>query len=654
MGLKNDNKKFLKLAVLSLAFLGCFLFLGVGEAQAINLLPESVSTAITDTITGTLTGGGNFLLGGINLILYGIYTMVLALFSVSMWLLDLVISPQFFSAIFFSEVAREGINTAWSFVRDLFNLFFILIIVLIGLSVILGVGKFNNKAMLVKVAFGAMLINFSKPITLFVIDLSQIFMNFFAEAITQMQFAAQLSHIIDFKKIALISMDGSALSSNTAYMVTIMIVIVMIVIMTVMIFYLAISLIVRMVAFWILIVLSPLAMFGVATEGTFFGGSWKNDWFQKLSSWCFYGPTLLFFLWLTIILISALAGAMEASENVFESVVNVEELRTDSALSNFFVTLGGMLIPYIAALYLLFFGYDRAKKVSDGMATEILNKGSKRLSDLGAKARKAAYQATLPGTRQAIKEGAIDRIERKGQEGDWVARRLTKKGREDVQAEKTAAWKKRFGDGGDAQRDYNQGKAQEKIKGWRDNPPSDEDLGKMFNSKKPEEALAATLYMSQNNRLGFDGDNNNLYSKAMENLKGYSGLQEKITKETKRENLGAFIDHQTKPLFEANSDMFSGFSPGTDEWEEALEASGVGAARKEVFDKNLRGNLGNIFKKQNKNLYEQDGVIDYLYEKNQGKDIGTRRKFADNIKNTEIEEFIAASGDKGEVLLARD
>lgn len=615
---REKNKKFLLLTTLML--LGCFLVVDFASAD----------TSVLDVFKSGGSFAGELILKGTNLILYAILKLVFLLLAGSMWLLNVMISPEIFGAVFFSEVAREGIDTAWSFVRDFFNLFFILIIVLIGLSTILGVGKFKDRTMLVRVAFAAMLINFSKAITLFVIDASQVFMNFFAESIENMDYASQIQNLINFQSL----ITFSDLGDDFVFFVAIVAVIIMTLIMAVMLFYLAISLIIRMIAFWVLIILSPLAMFGMAMEGTKIGAL-KNDWFENLTKWSFYGPILLFFIWLSIILISAISGATQQAMSGLSGLSPNSHLETNAGgLSTFIVKLCGLLIPYITAIYLLFYGYDKAMKSSTGMASTILTAGNKKISEWGDKA-KNVYRVPIKNTKEMVGEGVKTRVDNYDGLGSFAARRLTKKGRADIQAKRIAKANKIIGgDDGEALKDYNQGKAQEILKSWKDSPPPASDLNGAFESKDEVKKLAATLYKSQNNQLGINKEGVNEYEKATENLKGYSGLQEKIERETKKENLGAVIDYDIKKEMEA----------GLSEEE----------ARRKVFDKRLQGNFMDVIKNQNVDLYKQPGALEHLYKKHKDKERETKRKWGENIKNSEVEKYILREFSDGADLLGRN
>lgn len=639
-----SRKTFLNLKsflLLALIFGGCFLLFG--ESLAKEGFDGTKDFKGIKTEKGLFNFVGNIFFEGILGILYGLFKFVWMFFAMAMWLLDVVISPEIFNQVFFSPAAINGINTAWSFVRDFFNLFFILVVVLIGLSVILGVSKFKDKAMLVKVALAAMLINFSKAITLFFIDMSQIFMRFFAEALGG-ELTVKFLDLVRFGDLV----GESELKDNLAYLVTIICVIIMTTIMAVMIFYLAVSLVIRMIAFWVLIILSPLAFFGIAMEGTKLGAL-KDDWVKNLISWCFYGPILLFFIWLALILVATIGSAVQLEATSFSP----ETMDSGTGgLGKFVVKLCSMLIPYITAIYLLFYGYDKAKSASTGAAASILKTGSTKISQINGIAKRKGYGASFiaPKTRKGAQEGFKSRFE-----SSPTLKRFTKKGQEDAQNKTTAKWKDRItGEGtenwkgrvvgeGNATRDYNTNKAFEQVKKWKDNPPSNNDLKTAFAGDDEIKKIAATLYKSQNNKFSKNEQGENEYEIAMQRLEdgGYENLKDKVTQETKKENLGLVVDYQIKNMIRNRK---------KDEEGNLLSEDQI---RQRVFDENLKGNLSQIFKKQNKDLYKQEGVIEYLNEKHADKDPATKRKFAENIKSSDIEEFIMKHSFEGVNLLGR-
>lgn len=633
-----------------LVFFGLLFFFCVFFGGNVLAYDASINYNLDDNFEVGSTVG-SFLLEGANFILYGILKLSLILLSGSMWLLDVMISPKIYNEVFLSSVAIAGINTAWSFVRDFFNLFFILIILLIGISTILGVSKFKDKSILVQTVFAAILINFSKPLTLIVIDTSQIFMRFFADALTKIEFATQIQKTVNFQKV----LSGSGLGDNFTYFVIIVSVIIMTLIMAVMLFYLAMSLVVRMVAFWVLIILSPMAVFGYALEGTGGLGSLKSDWLSKLISWAFYGPILLFFLWLAVILVTTINSAVSAGISGFSSLSS-SQLSVEGGLSDYVVKLFGIIIPYITAIYLLFYGYEQSQKMAPAMAKKILDKGEARINGWRDKAKGAAYQLTLPGTREAAKAGLVSAVERKGDEKGamaWVAKRLTKSGRADVQAKKTAQFKNAFGDKGDALRDYNRSKAQETLKKWKDGKaPSEEELNELFSKGD----IAATLFKSQENKIKSVED----YTKAMETLEGDNSLKERVERETKKENLGAVVDYKInediKKAKETGGSLH-GLNENSSEYKNKIDEIKTQKNQEEINKKGLK----DIFKNQNKGFYIEknkqgkevikDSVLEALYQKALNyPDKLDRRKMAIEIKDTEVINLLRSeSGEMGEM-----
>ena len=97
--------------------------------------------------------------------------------------LILYVSAQFFNAMInigidsALTISSVFIPMAWAVVRDLSNIFFILILLYIAIQTILGIGH-ETKKMIAKVVIIALLINFSMFFTKVVIDSSNIFPNF--------------------------------------------------------------------------------------------------------------------------------------------------------------------------------------------------------------------------------------------------------------------------------------------------------------------------------------------------------------------------------------------------------------------------------------------------------------------------------------------
>lgn len=101
---------------------------------------------------------------------YLLYVVPAFLLGVVAYFFNILISITLSSTMFKSVF----ISNAWAVVRDLSNIFFILILLYIAIQIILGLGGTNVKKMITKVIIIALLINFSMFFTEVVIDSSNI------------------------------------------------------------------------------------------------------------------------------------------------------------------------------------------------------------------------------------------------------------------------------------------------------------------------------------------------------------------------------------------------------------------------------------------------------------------------------------------------
>ncbi|MBI2003083.1 hypothetical protein HYT45_00820 [Candidatus Uhrbacteria bacterium] len=204
----------------------------------------------------------------------------------------------------------------WAIVRDLSNMFFILILLYIAFATILGVSGMDWKQRLPKLLIFAILINFTRVIAGLAIDFGQVimitFVNGFKDAaggnfaellgIKDMlevsvpgglQQAQQIATgnvggaAIDFLQV-IGGMIGAALFATVALIVIIAITLV---------------LVYRMVMLWIYVVLSPLAfILGAFPQGE----SYYAQWWKQFTSAIAVGPLLAFFLWLSLLSVGSI------------------------------------------------------------------------------------------------------------------------------------------------------------------------------------------------------------------------------------------------------------------------------------------------------------------------------------------------------------
>lgn len=270
---------------------------------AVPLITVWAQFGRAETITGKVANvASKIAFGGPLLIIAGlvsVYVNLLGLLSLQMIHLFLKL------ASFNDFINFDPVVIGWTIVRDVVNMSFVVILLLIAISTILNIEAYSYRRLLPRLVLMAVLINFSRTIAGLLIDAGQVVMLTFVNAFSAAaggNFVSAL-HINDLLAIGLdgiFSTDvtiptilGSYILAAVAITVTFM---VMLVFVGVLIF--------RVLALWFLIVLSPLAFaLGAWPSGSVskYYGQWWDEFTKNIIC-----PTVLsFFLWLALMMMSA-------------------------------------------------------------------------------------------------------------------------------------------------------------------------------------------------------------------------------------------------------------------------------------------------------------------------------------------------------------
>lgn len=376
-----EKKKIVKIkkpifVVLSILFLFCFCFLKTTPVKAYswqeklqegfgrvlpNLpggLPVKVGMTAAKAAEDAPALIAKFILVPINKIFAFILNNSINLFSFA-------INPDLAEKIFFSSESKKTIREGWTLVRDFLNMFYLLILIFLAIATILRVNRFSDKKLFIFVLFSAFLINFSLPITLVVVDASNLAMSFLFNSTCRVWGEQNNNNNYCSKKIAIGILskakfneiiNNKAAGENTVPLLFLETMFLMLA--AIFFFFLAITLIIRYLAFWILLILSPFAIFSFAWPSkSGIGAAW-GEWSKKLIHYAAFGPVMLFFIFLTNYLLRVLGEANFTA-------VEIEGLITH------FISAG-------AVLYLLFYGYSLSKSIASGAGdavTKVLDKG---------------------------------------------------------------------------------------------------------------------------------------------------------------------------------------------------------------------------------------------------------------------------------------
>lgn len=228
-----------------------------------------------------------------NIISYALDVIIKMLGGILLWAINFIIILSGYNNFLDATVVSVG----WKLVRDVANMFYILIMLVIAFSVMLHLEQYSLKKMLPRLIFTALLVNFSKTIIGLLIDFSQVIMLTFvnAYAATAGGNFVTMFGIGDMLKLT----KDAATNQDVSYMaaVGLLLAAVLIAIAVVVVMIFAAILLFRIITLWILIVLSPLAFL----LGTFEKGKkYYAEWWDKLINQIIVGPIVAFFLWLSL------------------------------------------------------------------------------------------------------------------------------------------------------------------------------------------------------------------------------------------------------------------------------------------------------------------------------------------------------------------
>ena len=342
-----------------MAYLGLFLLVAV----IVLGLPESANADVIDlgkNILTTLAAAPILMSIGV------IAVLVTVLFGA---INSMIISAIVTLTSYNNFVNESSIISAWVIIRDLCNMFFILILLVIAFATILRLPSYEWKKILPKLLIMAILINFSRMFCGLIIDVSQIIMLTFVNAwagngsgfvvITRM--TTYFTGVVAGELSKFASADYSVLNIVVGMLVGIMFLIISGIVLLV---ALAVFLM-RVIMLWIYIVLSPLAFLASAFPA---GQKYASQWWSEFIKYIINGPVLAFFIWM----------AFTVSAQIDKSGISFGNTSSDSPLMQCFGLTQGMclnnFLPFIISIGMLLGGLMITQQIG-GVGSSIAGKG---------------------------------------------------------------------------------------------------------------------------------------------------------------------------------------------------------------------------------------------------------------------------------------
>ncbi len=211
----------------------------------------------------------------------------------------------------------------WKVVRNLFNNFFIVLLMVVAIGTILNKKDYHYKAMLPKILIAAILINFSKLFVGIAIDISQVLMLSFASAFANIQggnivlSALKLPELTRWQEWTAnpmnegISKNKAGIEMTNIFAALIYAIIVAVIVVIVIVSIIAI-LVARIVVLLFLTILSPAYVFLKLIKQT---EKYSSDWFNNFVKYLTVGPVLVFFLWISFMMMGHGGNSAERALN---------------------------------------------------------------------------------------------------------------------------------------------------------------------------------------------------------------------------------------------------------------------------------------------------------------------------------------------------
>lgn len=267
-----------------------------------------------------------------------------------------------------------AVNYGWVMVRDVTNMAFVVILLLIAFGTILGLEQYEWKKMMVKFVLAAILVNFSRVICGVIIDVGQVVMVTFINGVAATA-GGNLITMFNMGEIMSLTSDAASVNSSEILMASVAAVGFTAMMLGTMVVFL-IMLLARMLTLWVLIVLSPLAFVLSVIPQT---QKYASEWWQNFGNNVVSGPVIAFFLWLAFVTVGGGNINKEIESNtgtdiktsageadaVGEKTAGIGEAMSWDKMANFVIAIGMLLVGAKTAQQLGVTGGSMMSKATD-------------------------------------------------------------------------------------------------------------------------------------------------------------------------------------------------------------------------------------------------------------------------------------------------
>ncbi|MFA6514481.1 MAG: hypothetical protein WCT50_04325 [Patescibacteria group bacterium] len=315
---------------------------------------------------GSGTGWVTWLVGG----------LAQGIASILGWILMKLLAVLIQVAQYNDFIRSAAIVNGWVIARDIANMFFVIILLIIAFATILRIENYSYKKWLPKLILMAILINFSKTICGLLIDLSQVVMLTFVNAFKDVAAGSvvDMLGITGWQSLNGIKEVGGWTVAS-AYVLSVIYLIVTLITITAMIG----MLVMRIIMIWVYVVLSPFAYLLAAFPG---GANYSSQWWSEFIKNLIVGPVLAFFIWLSF---TSLVSFNDKGNDVVKGFNDSTKDITCQTGADGECKYGtsDLMIKFIIAIAMLLGGMKVASEIG-GAAGAVAGKGLAKVSALGS------------------------------------------------------------------------------------------------------------------------------------------------------------------------------------------------------------------------------------------------------------------------------
>lgn len=331
------------------------------------------------TLTGWLSNPFSMALKSL---LYGIFVMFGWFASLAVSIFEWAIDPADVQLLFDSQ----GVLDSWKFVRDFFNLFFILVLLYVAFTVVFQINKDFKKAIL-SLVLAALFVNFSFPISRMLIDATNVPMYFFANQMmsrTAAQGTGILGGVMTASHIkGILIPEKEALKDIEVSRLFMAIIFMFLFSMTLLV--LSVMFVIRLIGLVVLVIFSSVGFVASIVPGM---EQYSKMWWENFWKYAIFGPAAMLMLLVATRFFASIGGE---NSKIMGSMKTVVAGTVTAPEQTFFASMALFSIPII----MLWMAMALAQKMSIAGASSIVGAAEKVSKWMG----KAPFRASWAGAK---------------------------------------------------------------------------------------------------------------------------------------------------------------------------------------------------------------------------------------------------------------